>query len=441
MLTFKKTCAALAPLLLLASAASAGDSGPRRFRLTTVLESTCDPGVPPFECPANSITPFGFRCPAINSWGTVAVQVEDENGRDKVFTVRRDGTRTLVADANTRANGGPGYPTTCDDGFSSITSDPSINELNEVSFQANLRRLSTCPSTPGQQRQGIFLGGGGPLKVISHTINGPEANFSEYLVADSPCNTLGMVAIVPEIQTTFDSGLFTGNRSGNIQKRYLVSDTDTDFRGISQRVSLNELGQIAFQTTKRPEGGTSTQGIFLSNPDGTFRTLVDAPAAGFDSVFDPSLNNLGRLAFQGFKTVEGEQVIGIFTTRGGAVTTEADNSARFGAARAFSGFQEPSINDLGMVAFAADTNHFCTPEDFAPEQGVFAGGDVRKDKVLSTCDTYQGLQVTGVTMCSEGLNNSGEIVMLVGSSVFDPETFTFPTKTWVVKATPLPDHP
>jgi hypothetical protein len=40
-------------------------------------------------------------------------------------------------------------------------------------------------------------------------------------------------------------------------------------------------------------------------------------------------------------------------------------------------------------------------------------------------------------MCNEGLNNLGEIVMLVSSQVFDPETFTFPTKTWIVKATPI----
>jgi hypothetical protein len=59
--------------------------------------------------------------------------------------------------------------------------------------------------------------------------------------------------------------------------------------------------------------------------------------------------------------------------------------------------------------------------------------------VLSTCDTYEGLPITGISMCNEGLNNLGEIVMLVFSQVFDPETFTFPTKTWIVKATPIHD--
>jgi hypothetical protein len=424
-------------LLLFASVALAQADGPRRYRFSTVMESTCDPNVPPFECSADSISPFGFRCPAINSSGTVAVQAEDGNGREKIFTVNRDGTTTLIVDANTRAGTTPGYPTFCDDGFTGIFSDPSINERGEVSFQGNLRRKSDCPTTPGQQRQGIFLGSGGPLTVISHTINGPEANFSEFLVADSPCNSAGKVAIVPEIQGTFDQGLFVGDRDGTIQKRYLVSDPDTDFRGISSRVSLNELGQIAFETVNRPAGAASTQGIFLSNPDGTFRTLVDTSSGEFDAFFDPSLNIFGRAAFQGFKTVNGEQVIGIFTSRGGPVTTIADNSGRFGNQKAYSSFGEPSLNDVGEVAFTADTNTFCSPQDFLPEQGVFTGSNPNRDKVLSTCDSYEGKVVTGISMCAEGLNNRGEIVMLVGSSAFDPETGTFPTKAWIVLATPV----
>jgi hypothetical protein len=292
---------------------------------------------------------------------------------------------------------------------------------------------------PGQQRQGIFLGNGDRLTTISHTINGPEANFSEFLVADSPCNTLGRVAIVPEIQGNFDQGLFTGSRTGAIQKRYLVSDPQTDFNGISSRPSINELGQIAFQTT-RGSFPSSVQGLFLSNPNGTFSTIVDDASGEFDAFFDPSLNLFGRVAFQAFKTVAGEQVIGIFTSRGGPVTTVADNSGRFGAAKAFSSFGEPSLNDFGQVAFTADTNTFCSPEDFLPEQGVFTGDDPDADKVLSTCDTYEGLAITGVSMCNEGLSNLGEIVMLVSSQVFDPETFTFPTKTWIVKAIPIHGH-
>lgn len=434
-MSLKQTVGAGAAVLMLWGG-GANAAQPTRYRFTTVMESTCDPGVPPFECAADTLSPFGFRCPAINSFGTVGI-VAETNGNfevssaQKVFTVKADGTRTLVADEATRAGATAGYPTFCDDGFTNITSDPSINELDEVAFQANLRRKAGCPTTPGQQRQGIFLGKGGPLTVISHTINGPEANFSELLVADSPVNSSGVVAIVPEIQGTFDQGLFTGSRNGAILKRYL--DSESELGGISSRTSINELGQIAFETTRAGAGG-----IFLSNPNGTFTTIADTNSGFFDALFDPSLNIFGRVAFQAFRTVRGDQVIGIYTSRGGDVTEVADNSRRFGRRKAFSSFGEPSINDLGMVAFSADTNTFCTPEDFLPEQGVFTGASPTDNKVLSTCDIYEGKPITGVSMCAEGLNNSGEIVMLVGSSAFDPETFTFPTKAWIVKATPIP---
>src|SRR5262245_44074678 len=193
-----------AVLILLAGPAAAEGANGVRYRFTTVIESTCDPGVPPFECDPDTLSPFGFSCPAINTLGVVAVRAET-NGNFEVSSVQKlltvNGALTkLIADSAQRANS----PTPCDNGFSRITSDPSINELGEVSFQGNIRRLSGCPTTPGQQRQGIFLGNGDQLTTISHTINGPEANFSEFLVADSPCNTVGNVAIVPEIQGTFD---------------------------------------------------------------------------------------------------------------------------------------------------------------------------------------------------------------------------------------------
>jgi hypothetical protein len=131
------------------------------------------------------------------------------------------------------------------------------------------------------------------------------------------------------------------------------------------------LGGLYERKCRGKEGARSMQGIFLSNPNGTFSTVVDNASGEFDAFFDPSLNVFGRVAFQAFKTVAGEQVIGIFTSRGGPVTTVADNSGRFGPAKSFSSFGEPSLNDVGLVAFTADTNTFCSPEDFLPEQGVF----------------------------------------------------------------------
>lgn len=196
------------------------------------------------------------RCPAINTLGTVAVTVLDNvSGLTKIVTKRGAAdTAAVVADTQSVAD----FPTLCDNGFSSLPSDPSINEKGEVAFQGNPRRLNlaTRPdcATPAQRarRQGVFLGKGGPLTTIAHTINPPGGDFiAEFLVADQSVNSFGKVAFVPELDDTFDHGLFVGSKSGTFNQRFLA-DTPTpdgfNFNNISSRVSLNELGQIAFES-------------------------------------------------------------------------------------------------------------------------------------------------------------------------------------------------
>ncbi len=78
------------------------------------------------------------RCPAINTLGTIAVTVVDTLGRTSIITKRNaNDTPVTIADTQTVAN----FPTICDNGFSSLPSDPSINEKGEVAFQGNLRRV------------------------------------------------------------------------------------------------------------------------------------------------------------------------------------------------------------------------------------------------------------------------------------------------------------
>ena len=222
------------------------------------------------------------RCAAINTLGTVAVTVRDTcsaapaSSPSGARTMRRWSSRTPQSAAD--------FPTFCDNGFSSLPSDPSINEKGEVAFQGNLRRLTTradCGTAEQRQRrQGVFLGKGGPLTTIAHTINPPGGDFiAEFLVADQSVNTLGRVAFVPELDETFEQGLFVGSKSGTFDQRFL-SDTPTpdgfNFNNISSRVSLNEVGQIAFESGLND---TFVSGIFLSNPNGTFRTIVDNTGA------------------------------------------------------------------------------------------------------------------------------------------------------------------
>ena len=116
------------------------------YRFTTVLDSQRD-----------GLT--ATRCAAINTLGTVAVQVEDDAlGINKLVTKRgANDAPVVVAHTERVAN----YPTFCDNGISQITSNPSINELGEVAFQGNLRRLSSArrmrnaPAAGGQQARGL----------------------------------------------------------------------------------------------------------------------------------------------------------------------------------------------------------------------------------------------------------------------------------------------
>ena len=393
-------------IVLLAASGAQAQSSSAKYRFTTLVDSQ------------DGLVPT--RCPAINGLGTVAVLVEDTVlGFDKLITKR--GARdepVVVAHTERVAN----YPTFCDNGLTQITSNASINELGEVAFQGNLRRLTTeaACATPVQTdtpRQGVFLGVGGPLTTIAHTNNLPGRDFiSEFIVADVSVNSFGKVALAIELRglPLFDQGLFVGSKRGTFEERF--RNSTSEFDSPSSRMSLNELGQIAFQDS----------GIVLSNPDGTFRRIFDSSATGL-AVFDPSLNIFGRVAVTGF-TFDDPQVTGIFTSRGGPVTTVADNTGRY------SSFGRPSLNDLGQVVFTADLDEF-GPNGF-PLQGVFTGPNPVRDKVLQSGDIYAGVPVSSVFTCSEALNNAGQIVMTVVSE--NPDTFE--QRRFIVRATPRDDR-
>jgi hypothetical protein len=214
------------------------------------------------------------------------------------------------------------------------------------------------------------------------------------------------VALVPELDNG-DSGLFVGSRNGTFTTRFL--DGQQGFDTPSSRVSLNELGQIAFEDS----------GIVISNPDGTFTPI---PTEGF-AVGDPSLNLVGRVAFQGSSFEGDTQVLGIYTSRGAEMTTVVDNTGPYDS------FREPSLNDLGQVAFTADLDRLLNGRNI---QGVFNGPNPNRDVVLQAGDIYEGVPITSIVSCNEALNNFGEIVMTVQSE--NPETFE--VRTFIVKATP-----
>jgi hypothetical protein len=415
--------ALLLSLLLIGGASARADafgqdegSGHPKYKFTTILDSQQD-GLDP------------TRCAAINNVGTVAVTVRDAvSGLTKIIT-KRDANEAPVVVADTRSV--TDFPTLCDNGFSSLPSDPSINDNGEVAFQGNPRRVSLAArldcATAEQRarRQGVFLGQGGPLTTIAHTINQPGGDFiAEFLVADQSVSNSGHVAFVPELDGTFQQGLYVGSRNGTFDQRFLVDQPAPggfNFNNISSRVSMNNLLQIAFRSGLND---SDTSGIFLSSPGGQVRTIVDN--SGGLSADDPSLNNSGLVAFTGDRFDDNfNQIFSINTSRGAGVTTVAES--RPGG---YSFFREPSLNDLDQVAFTAELQP--DPNIFTTLQGVFTGPNPIADKVLQAGDRYKGVLVTSVVSCAEALNNRGEIVMTVHSE--NPDTFE--RRTFIVKASP-----
>jgi hypothetical protein len=411
--------AVLLSVLLVARTTVAGAGqeavGGTKYDFTTLVDSRHDRLQP-------------TRCAAINSLGTVAVTVRDiASGVTRIVTIRGPNDAPVVVADTIAAADSPSF---CDNGFTSLPSDPSINDSGEVAFFGNLRRLTTRPECgtieQRARRQGVFLGPGGPLTTIAHTINQPGGDFiAEFLVADQSVNASGNVALVPELDDTFEHGLFVGSKTGSFDQRFLA-DTPTaqgfNFNNLSSRPSLNDNGQVAFESGLNE---TFVNGIFLSNPDGTFKTIVDNTGA-FSSVDDPSLNAHGRVAFIGTRFDENfNQFFSINTSDGESVTTVAETSPG-----GYASFREPSLNDLGAVAFTAEVQP--DPNLFVTTQGVFTGPDPRVHKVLQAGDRYEGVRVSSVVSCSEALNNRGEIVM----TVFSENPDTFDVRVFVVKASP-----
>jgi hypothetical protein len=72
------------------------------------------------------------------------------------------------------------------------------------------------------------------------------------------------------------------------------------------------------------------------------------------------------------------------------------------------GFYAPAINNRGQVAFRGILPDFVT-------DGVFTGPDPKKDAVITSRDRLDGARIisTSFSVCSEALNNAGEVVFTV----------------------------
>jgi hypothetical protein len=320
--------------------------------------------------------PFEFGCPAINNQGAVAFRGTQVSEGTGIF-LSQNGTLIPIIKKPAR--------------FNFVGRNPSLNDQGEVSFAATLSKKGG---------EAIFLGQGGSLKTIAETEKGPF-NFFGF---DTSLNNNGEVAFKAELDN-FDEGLFTGS-DGAIATHYLASSSP--FGGDDSGPSINDAGEVAFAEFL----DTGGSGIFLSS-GGNFITIVD-DSGPISFAENPSLNAQGVVAFQAFLD-NGEA--GVFVGNGGPLTTIADTTGPFSSF----GFSGPSLNDNGLVAFVADLD--------AGGQGIFVGPDPVADRVIQTGDVLDGSTVINLVLCSEGLNNSGQLAFL--AQLADDRTGVF-------LATPLP---
>jgi hypothetical protein len=357
--------AALASLALLAVLAAPTHAA--QYRFTKVADSARD-----------NFNPNSFTCASINNRRDIAFRAgrtDGLNSFDGIYRANADGSLTTIAEDPDRTR------------FGFLGNFPSINDLGDVSFAANL-----APDFD----QAILRGNGTEITTIATTTD--EFNFFGF---DTSVNNSGEVAFKAELDN-FAEGLFSG--SGGAVTTHYLNSTDVlldgrlvRFGGNDSRPSINNLGDIAFDETIQPEFDS---GIFVGR-EGSFRTIA-APDPN-RSVQEPVLNDLGTTAFEtSFFDAAGQFVTAIVKGSGGPLTTVADTTGPFG----FFGFRPPAINNNGDVAFSAILD-----DDF-PNTSIYVGPDPKKDMVIGTGDRLDGATISNVSFCEEGLNDSGEVAFI-----------------------------
>jgi hypothetical protein len=306
------------------------------------------------------------RCAAINDNGQVAFTVFDENGVQSIMRAASNGSLTTIADDTKR--------------FSFFGANPSINNAGDVSFAAGLEKGG----------EAILVTKGKSLKTVAQT-EGGDFNFFGF---NTSLNNQGLVVFSAELDEAFgfDEGTFVGDSRGKIATIYLASTSQ--FLGSDSRRSINDAGQIAFEESL----DDFTNGIFLF--DGAeFVTIVDQTSPLVEFASDPQLNNAGVVAFTAFLD-SNEQAI--LTGDGATLTVIADTSGPFSD---FGFFGGPAINDSGDVAFNGTL-------DGGFGTGIYTGPDPAADSVIEVGDTLGGSVVTNALVCSEGLNNNGQVAFV-----------------------------
>jgi len=266
--------------------------------------------------------------------------------------------------------------------------DVSINSRGQVAFEG---------SPEDALGEGIFRGNGRTIVQIAGTRDLGDFDF----VRTGPAiNTRGRVAFSGEriVGGHFIDGVYAGTGDA-VQAIY---DTTGPFRDFSGNPAIGDDDTVAFLATQSNGVG----GLFMGKGGSEFVTVADdtGPLTGVLGFSDPSMNEHGEVAFRAgtnpnFGDNGSSTGGGIFLYTGGRLTTVIE-----GPFSEFFSFGDPSLNNLGQVAFVVEPTF--------GEQILVTGPDLADDRVIGTGDALGRRTVSGIVFTRDGYNDAGQLAFV-----------------------------
>jgi len=185
--------------------------------------------------------------------------------------------------------------------------------------------------------------------------------------------------------------------------------------------SLNNLGQVVFFAGLAGTSDGSGSGIFLGSGGSLTQIARRGQAAPdgdgwFSDFHNPSLNDLGQVAFRG--SLSGSSNVGVFLGSGGSLTQIArrNQAAPDGNGTFATDFSDPRLNNFGQVAFRGNLTGTTSG---VSEQGIFRGGDGSLTQIARAGQTAPDTNGVFASFSLLALNNSGQVAFrgtLTGTS-------------------------
>ena len=301
---------------------------------------------------------------------------------------------------------------------STIFGNPTINDLGVMAWQA-----PTSIAQPGY----YWNNGGTVSRILAAT---PGLGYSTPIINNSNsiaftsnpgfAQTLTVQTLMGVVVTAVGSvpnydGANTSNMLGFNDSGTLAYATWASSQSIVVRVTdgtatvlvnASGVGNFASAPALNAGGtlvyaglGASGLGVYKVSPDGT-STLVSSAVSSVVALSGPDINDKGGVIWLDRNPSQGAN--SLLKMVDGVTSTVATVGPVFSVLGSSIG---QAINNSGATAFTATLNNGTS--------GVFIGSNPSTDKVLTVGDSLFGSTVTRVSFVRDGLNNAGQIGLLV----------------------------